>query len=169
MNSLERDALARQLGAALQAMENAITTCPPHVWGDRIGPHEFWYLVYHTAFWLDCYSMAEPESYEPPAPFTRAEMDPAGLYPDRVYSKEEMLDFLARGRAHALREVLALTPESAAARWHFHTYDLSRFEAFLNTTRHVQHHVGQLQLLLRQGGAEPPRWVRSAAPPGEDA
>lgn len=164
---LARNALASQLAASIQAMENSITACPPNVWGERIGPHEFWYLVYHTAFWLDCYSTSTPESYVPPAPYTLGEMDPAGVYPERVYTKDEMLAFLAHSRTRALRELLALTPESAAERWRFYSYDLSRFEAFLNTNRHVQHHVGQLQLLLRQGGAQPPRWVRTMPLPGD--
>ncbi|MFN8587918.1 MAG: DinB family protein [Candidatus Eisenbacteria bacterium] len=169
MSFTARDAVARQLGAAVTALENAIRACPPNVWGERIGPHEFWYLAFHTIFWLDCYATAEPETYSPPSPYSLTEMDPAGLYPERVYSPDELLAFLAGARANAGRELLALTPESAESRWKFHTYDLSRLEAFLNVTRHVQHHVGQLQLLLRQGGAQPPRWVRSSALPGEQA
>ena len=154
------DALASQLAATIQAFENSITACPPKVWGENIGPHEFWYLAYHSIFWLDCYSSESVEGYTPPAPFTMAEMDPAGLYPDRVYTKDELLTFLARARATALGAVAAMDGEGAAARWKFGRYDFSVFEKFLLITRHLQHHTGQLQLLLRQGGAEPPRWVR---------
>ena len=164
-----RDAAARQLGAAATALENAIRACPPTVWGTQIGPHQFWYLAFHTIFWLDAYALADAETYAPPAPYTRGEFDPEGVYPDRVYTPDELLAYLALARPNALGELLALTPETAEARWRFHGYDLSRLEAFLNVTRHVQHHVGQLQLLLRQGGAEPPRWVRSSALPGDPA
>lgn len=157
---LARNALASQLAASVQAMENSITACPPHVWGDRIGPHEFWYIAYHTAFWLDAYSTDDVEGYVPPAPFTLAEMDPAGLYPDRVYTKDELLAYLGRARAAALTVVQAMDEASAAKRWTFGSYDLSSYERFLLSTRHVQHHTAQLQLLLRQGGVEPPRWVR---------
>ncbi len=164
-----RDDAARQLGAAIDALEHAMRACPPAVWGDRVGPHEFWYLAYHTIFWLDCYALPDANAYVPPAPFTLGEFDPAGVYPYRVYAPDELLGFLAHARANAMRELLALTPESARSRWKFHSYDLSRLEGFLNVIRHCQHHVGQLQLLLRQGGAEPPRWVRTSVLPGDHA
>ncbi len=157
---LARNALASQLAAAIQAMENSITAATPAVWGDRIGPHEFWYLAYHTIFWLDCYSTDDVEGYVPPAPFTVAEMDPAGLYPERVYTKDELLGFLVRARATALDAVTAMDEASAAKPWTFGRYSLASFERFLLVMRHVQHHTAQLQLLLRQGGIEPPRWVR---------
>lgn len=167
MSYPDRDAAARQLGAAATALENAIRACPPQVWGDRVGPHEFWYLAYHTIFWLDCYALPDANAYVPPAPFTLGEFDPDGVYPERPYTPDELLAYLARARANALGQLLALTPETAQLRWKFYTYDLSRLEAFLNVTRHMQHHVGQLQLLLRQGGAQPPRWVRTMPLPGD--
>jgi len=33
----------------------------------------------------------------------------------------------------------------------------------LYNLRHVQHHAGQLQLLLRRAGVTPPRWVRQGS------
>jgi uncharacterized damage-inducible protein DinB len=35
-------------------------------------------------------------------------------------------------------------------------------ELLLYNLRHVQHHVGQLNLLIRQAGAEPAAWVMRA-------
>lgn len=164
MTDTARTALASQLAAALQAIENAVVACPPSLWGDRVGPHEFWYIVYHTAFWLDCYSSETVEGFTPPAPYTLGEMDPKGVYPDRVYSPQEMLAYLTHGRAKALAVIGAMNDESAARRWRYGTYDMTRFETFLVTLRHVQHHAAQLQLLLRQSGVEPPRWVRQWPP-----
>ena len=45
----------RQFGAAIDMLDNAITACPDAVWDDRSRQPEFWYLAYHTLFFLDLY------------------------------------------------------------------------------------------------------------------
>jgi len=42
---------------------------------------EVWYLAFHTLFWLDLYLSGPAEGFAPPAPFTRVELDPAGILP----------------------------------------------------------------------------------------
>jgi hypothetical protein len=44
-----------QFGAAIDMLENALDACPDEVWGDRSRRPEFWYVVYHTLFFLDFY------------------------------------------------------------------------------------------------------------------
>ena len=41
----------------------------------------------------------------------------------------------------------------------FRAGELSVLEMHHYSARHVQHHAAQLNLLLRQGGVTPPRWV----------
>ena len=72
-------------------LENAIKDCPEKVWGKVIGLKEFWYIAFHTLFFLDLYLSASDKGFRPPAPFTLDEMDERGLLPDRVYTKEELL------------------------------------------------------------------------------
>ena len=83
----------QQLGAAVESLENAIKACPEKVWGDKPGFHEFWYIAYHTLFFLDYYMSGTDQSFAPPEPFTLSELDPSGLLPDRVYTKEELLKY----------------------------------------------------------------------------
>jgi hypothetical protein len=72
MNELVRSSLWLQLGAAINMLENAIVACPPEVWGTRRSSRtEFWYLVYHTLYWLNS-DLAAPDPVDPPAPFQRA-------------------------------------------------------------------------------------------------
>ncbi len=134
-------------------IENAIRACPDSVWSD---PSEkpvwkknevvgFWYVVYHTLFFLDYYLTASPKHFAPPAPFNLDECDPAGLLPERPFTKEELLRYLEHCRAKA-RGVA----------------DSIDVETLLYAMRHVQHHAGQLNLLLRQHTGSAPRWVRSA-------
>jgi hypothetical protein len=154
--------ILRQFGAAIDMLENAITACPAPLWGDRIEAREFWYIAYHTIFFLDCYLSESGETYSPPPPFTRAELDVRGLLPETVYSKEQVLVFLAHGRAKAHVRIAAMSGEEAERRCGFAWLDMSNAELLLYNMRHVQHHAAQLNLLLSRAGHAAPRWVRAA-------
>jgi hypothetical protein len=154
-------ALESQFGAALDMLENAIEACPPATWDDAARPiqHRFWYVAYHTLFWLDFYLADSEDAFRPPPPFTLSELDPAGVYPDRTYSPEALLGYLKHGRAR-WRAVCGLLDEARAARpCGFRRREMSVLELLHYNLRHVQHHVGQLQLLLRDGGTRPPSWI----------
>ncbi len=157
-----RDAIASQLGAAIDMLENAVRACPDDLWGDTRREPQFWYLTFHTLFWLDLYLSGAVEGFAPPDPFTLDELDPAGVMPERVYGKDELLRYLAHGRARCRATLAVLTPEAAARRCAFGWGAPSFLELLLYNLRHVQHHAGQLNLLLRQATNAAPRWVGSA-------
>jgi len=162
MSEVSRQVLWGQLGAAIDALENTIAACPEAVWGEGPTPHAFWYLVYHTLFWLDHDLSAGPEGFAPPAPFTLGELDPAGVYPDRIYTPTELRTYLDHTRRKARALIAAMTEEQAAKPSGFGRHGLGHGEMLLYNIRHVQHHVGQLQLLLRQRTDSAPRWVSRA-------
>jgi hypothetical protein len=73
--------IRQQFGAAIDMLENALLACPGGLWDDRSRQPEFWYVVYHTLFFLDLYLSDSVEEFAPPEPFTLDELDPAGLLP----------------------------------------------------------------------------------------
>ncbi len=152
----------QQLGASIDMLENAIRACPDRLWGDRAQQPEFWYLAYHTLFFLDVYMSDSIDAFAPPAPFTLSELDPTGALPDRVYSKAELLTYLDHGRNKARARIEAFTADSAVEVCRFGWIDLTKAESVLYNMRHVQHHTAQLNLLLRQDGSAVPGWVRRA-------
>ena len=152
--------LWRQFGAAIEMLENAITACPDRVWGDRSARPEFWYLAYHTLFFLDFYLSDASEGFRPPPPYTLDELDERGLLPDRVYTREELLAYLKHGKEKCRRTIVGLTDEKLHARCGFDWLDCTVAEMHLYNMRHVQHHAAQLNLLLRQRIDSAPRWVR---------
>ena len=162
MKALWKESLWQQFGAAIDMLENAINACPKEIWGKRLGIHEFWYMVYHTLFFLDYYLSESETGFAPPAPFTLGELDPAGVLPDRIYSQEELLTYLQHGRAKGRARVAALTEESAQRPCGFGGRKLTVIELHLYNMRHVQHHAAQLNLLLRQQINTAPRWVGQA-------
>jgi hypothetical protein len=159
LNDTLKEALWEQFGAAIDMLENAIIACPAEVWGDRVDWYEFWYLASHTLFWLDFYLADSPETFAPPAPFGMEEMDPAGVLPPRVYTKAELLAYLAHGRERCRVQIAALSDETAKARFVTNFRNFSRIEILLYGLRHVQHHAAQLNLLLRQQTDSAPSWV----------
>jgi hypothetical protein len=162
------ESLWRQFGAAIDMLENAVVACPEEVW--RSGPPEraFWYLTYHTLFYLDLYTYGAVEGFAPPAPFTLDELDPRGVYPDRVYRQDELLPYLSHCREACRQALRSLTAETAARTCVFSWGETSYGELLLDNMRHVQHHTAQLNWILREKTSSAPGWVgRTATPLGE--
>jgi len=160
--SFYQDALWQQFGASIDMLEQAVLACPEAVWSDRSLKPEYWYTVYHTLFWLDSYLSFPDENFVPPASFNLDELDPAGLLPTCVYTKDELHRYLEHGRRKCRETIAAMTEEKARERLRRRSDELSRFELMLYSMRHVQHHAGQLFMLLRQSTDSAPKWVSKA-------
>jgi len=163
MDSFVKDILWQQFGASIDALERAIEICPDEVWGDPAklpdAWHEPWYLTYHTLFWLELYLHGSKEGFVPLEPYGLEELDPAGVLPDRIYSRAEMLAYLYHCRRKCKATIESLTAQSAPRICRFRWGELSFTELLLYNMRHVQHHVGQINLILRQRIDNAPGWV----------
>lgn len=166
-----RTALSRQFGAAIDMLEHAVVACPATLWrarlwtapADRPLPpwlppefSEFWYLAYHTLFWLDLYlSGGREEDFAPPAPFIWTEGDPA-VSPEWPYMKEELRAYLAALRRTCHATLSALTNERAHQAVSHYGWTRGQAVSFLElqllNMRHVQEHAAQLSLFLGQHG-----------------
>ena len=165
MDSLWRTILWKQFGAAIDMLDNALVACPDalwhqSVWDDPSVPSrrvEFWYVAYHTLFWLDLYLFGAEEGFAPPAPYTLVEQDDAaGPIPDHAYSKEEVRAYLAYGRQKCRTTIETMTDERARQPVNFGWMEegevVSYAELQLYNMRHVQGHAAELSLLLGQHG-----------------
>jgi hypothetical protein len=152
----------QQYGAAIDMLENAMLACPEELWHDRSQNPEYWYVTFHTLFFLDYYLSDSVVEFAPPEPFTLDEMDPAGILPERPYTKEELQAYFEHGRKKCRATIEALTEEKANRRCRFSWGEVSGAELLLYNMRHVQHHAGQLNLILRQKIDSAPRWVVKA-------
>jgi hypothetical protein len=162
MNDTIQTILWHQFGAAIQMLENAIDHCPEEIWSDQTREPQFWYLAFHTLFWLDCYLSESPEGFAPPAPFGLEEFDPFAL-PDRAYTKTELLNYLEHGRKKCRAVMDSFNEVNGRNPCQFDWLKMSVLEKHLYNMRHVQHHAAQLHLLLRQRIDAAPRWVSQAA------
>jgi hypothetical protein len=165
LNIAWKEDLWRQFGAAIDMLENAIVACPDEIWSDRSRNPEFWYVAYHTLFFLDLYNSDSLDGFSPPEPFTLDELDPAGVMPPEPFDKALLLLYLAHGREKCRSAILSLTEDRAFARSGFERLDLTVLGLLLDNLRHVQHHAAQLNLVLRQSIDSAPRWVSKTARP----
>lgn len=159
MNPSLKAIIWQQFGGAIDMLENAMLACPDRLWNDRSRQPEFWYVVFHTLFFLDLYLSNPVEGFAPPVPFTRDELDPAGVLPERPYTKDELQTYLDHGRKKCRTTIEALTDEKARQHVRFGSVEGSALELLLYNMRHVQHHAAQLNLVLRQTIDSAPRWV----------
>ena len=157
-----------QFGAAIDMLENAIIACPDELWSGRSTRPEwnsrnvvgFWCVAYHTLFYLDLLLSGRVEGFAPPPPFNLSELDPAGLLPERPYTKHELRTYLQHCRKKGRETIAALNEDAAQRPCRWGSLDLSFAELLLYNMRHVQHHAGQLNLLLRQNIDSTPHWVK---------
>ncbi|HEU4558120.1 MAG TPA: DinB family protein [Longimicrobium sp.] len=160
MDSIWRELIRQHTGAAIEMLENAIAACPDWLWDADDQQPAFWYLAYHTIFFLDFYA-SDPAGFAPPAPFTLSELDPSGVLPDRTYSKDELLSYLAHGRRKHLALLDTLTAERVTERRDYAWLQTTLGELAVITLRHLQHHTAQLNLILRQRTDSAPPWVKA--------
>lgn len=162
MDATLKTMIWRQMGAAIDMLENAIIECPEDVWGSETKPpdwDDYWYLTYHTLFWLDLYLHGSVDGFAPPTPFTLDELDPAGLLPGRVYSRGELHAYLEYGREKCRVTIAGLTNEAAQRCCSFPWGEVSFAELLLYNMRHIQHHTAQLNKMRRRATDSAPRWV----------
>jgi len=150
----------QQFGAAIDMLENAMRACPEELWYDHSRQPEFWYVAFHTLFYLDFYLSDAEAGFAPPAPYTLDELDPAGIIPDRPYTKDELQIYLEHGRRKCRTKIGSLTDEQVGQPCAFDAPEVTVAELLLYNMRHVQHHTAQLNLILRQVVDSAPRWVR---------
>ena len=163
MDDFWKGILWRQFGAAFDMFENALRECSTELWGRRMWVQypefsEFWYVAYHTLFWVDLYLGGSDKDFQPPPPFTTGELE-AGMLPPRQYSKDELLAYLEHCRQKCRVTIEALTDERARQVCKFAWGELCFAELQVDNLRHVQEHGAQLSLFLGQQQGSGARWV----------
>jgi hypothetical protein len=134
------------------------------MWNDPAMPPEFsdfWYVAYHTLFWLDLYLSGGVEGFVPPVPYNIDELDPRGVLPERIYSRDELLNYLNHCHKKCQVTIERLTDDKAHQVCHI-TWakdGISFAELLVDNMRHVQEHGAQLNMLLGQRAGISTGWV----------
>lgn len=156
MNSELKEILWKQFGAAIDMFENSLDSCPEKLWDTE---SKFWYIAYHTLFFLDYYLSEDPDNFLPPEPFSLSEFSSEGDMPERVYTKEELITYTKFCREKCRNLISGLDENNEKRRFINKYRNYSVTEILIYNMRHVQHHAAQLNLLLRQHSDFVPDWV----------
>jgi DinB family protein len=167
MDSFWRTIVWKQFGAAIDMLDDVLVACPDSLWRQSVWPDpsapseraEFWYVAYHTLFWLDLYLFGSEEGFAPPAPFALVEQEDAiGPLPDRIYTKDELRGYLASVRQKCRVIIETMTDERArqpvSFGWMREGEVVTYVELQLYNMRHIQGHAAELCLLLGQHGVQ---------------
>ena len=160
MSIIDNAMVWRQFKIAIDMLGDALRDCPDGLWERKLwedrpdqwvakGFGQFWYLGYHTIFWLDLYLTGAEEGFAPPAPFDLVEMQANEVLP-RVYSRGELLGYQETCRNRCQATIAELSSEQAARICQFPWGKLPFGELLLYTMRHVQEHAAQLHMFLGQ-------------------
>lgn len=172
MNIIDDEMLWRQFGAAIDTLGDALRNCPDELWEKNVwqdqpdqwvaaGFSAFWYLGYHSLFWLDLYLTGAEEGFAPPAPFDLVEMQEGEVLP-RTYTRQELLGYLEHCRSKCRDTIGAMSTEQANRLCQFGWGALPFAELQLYNLRHVQEHAAQLHMFLGQQTGKSTRWVSQA-------
>src|SRR6185436_9667425 len=109
MDTSLKTGIWQQFGASIDMLDEAISACPDQLWSavlwnDSEDPRygQFWFVAYHTLFWLDLFLTGSSVGFTPPAPFIR------GVLPEKPYTKEDVLTYLKRCRQKSQASIEAL-------------------------------------------------------------
>lgn len=172
MTIIDNQMLWRQFGAAIDMLGDVLRDCPDDLWEKRLWADEpdpwvasgfsaFWYLCYHTLFWLDLDLTGAEEGFAPPEPFDLVEMEEGEVLP-RTYSREELLRYLEYCRQRCQETISAMSSEQAYRLCRFPWGELPLAELQLYNLRHVQEHAAQLRMFLGQQAGKSTGWVPRA-------
>jgi hypothetical protein len=158
MEIIDQEMLWHQFNTAIDEFGSALHQCPHELWEKMLwedkpdqwvaaGFSKFWYLCYHTLFWLDLYLTGAEEGFAPPAPFDLVEMEAGEVLP-RVYTRQELLLYLEDCRQKCHDAIFNMSHERAYQNCRFSWGEVPYAELLLYTMRHVQEHAAQLHMFL---------------------
>jgi hypothetical protein len=160
-------AISEQYGAAFQMMENIIINCDTELWADTERDVIISQAIYHVLYYMDYYLARDKEEREQfKAKLGEDLMGERtdGLEWDKVYSKEELLEYFMDIRKKADKRIATLTIDELTDTSVFEWHGSSILSSLLYNLRHIMLHVGALHVRLHLASTtkEPLKWVSHA-------
>jgi hypothetical protein len=158
MNNQFKEAIWSQFGASIDMLINVILNCPDDYFSSR---KRFYYMAYHSTIFLDYYLTLPPSDFIPVLPFTQTNDDEKpteaidDLIPNKIYTKQELIAYLELSRAKCKNIIESLTDDNNLSKRFVEGNEESDMnyslpEILLYNLRHTQHHIAQLNMLIRQ-------------------
>ena len=154
-DSLFLDICKNEYRALIEMLHKAINLCSEDLWEKEMENPPFWQLVYHTIYYLDFYLGDSPKKHE-----ERYEIkENLNERLKRSLTKEQLKNYLVatKKKCNSVLEKLSVK-ELEGKNSYFWTGPTLAHRLIYNI-RHTQHHIGQLNLLLRQNENDASKWL----------
>ncbi|MHA1983885.1 MAG: DinB family protein [Candidatus Hodarchaeales archaeon] len=164
-NQMISKGISEQYGAAFQMLENIINNCEEDLWNDADREPIISQIVYHTFFYIDYYlskTKEESENFKAKLGDDKMGERTDGLKWDKIYTKDELLDYLGDIRQKANTRFTNLTLDELNSESVFEWHGSSVLSSLMYNLRHIMLHVGALHVRLNAVAKEPQKWVSKA-------
>jgi hypothetical protein len=174
INTHFRQTFWYNFSAEIDMLIDVLHRCPEHLWMRR---DRFFFMAYHTTIFLDYYLAAPVSNFNPPLPYSLA--DPGKLpehaiddvIPNETYPRDQVQRWLGALKSSSRVRILESSDAELTDRWiqddelNVHlgcpslVRDYSLLEILFYNLRHIQHHIAQLNQLLRAEGIQAADWI----------
>jgi hypothetical protein len=138
-----KQAIKSQYLAAIEMLKQAIERCPEAMWNVAEEKNKFWLVAYHALFYIHLYLQKNIADFKPWSKHQDGAQRPGAMpeKPFAVYTKEEMLDYLAVCQAEVAEQTASLDLEAPSG---FEWLPFNKLELQFYNIRHLQQHIGEL-------------------------
>ena len=154
-DSLFLDICKNEYYALIEMLYKAINLCSEELWDERTETPPFWQLAYHAIYYLDFYLGESPKKHE--QRFDVKENLDERM--ERILTKKQLKDYLIAIKKKCNRVLESLSAEKLEGKNSYYWTGPTLAHRLIYNIRHTQHHIGQLNLKLRQNGDDAVKWV----------
>ena len=160
-----KDLLTSQFEASFCMLEKCLQNCPSDVWTARVGQLRFCQVAFHALFFADVYLGRDLASLRGQSFHVEHAQTFAGYEeledrpPTALYEQPFIHLYLQHCRVKATTVVADEDIISLERKPGFDWLPFSRAEVHVYNLRHLQHHVAQLSLRLKQNSDVGIPWV----------
>ena len=151
--------LKRHLDPCFEMLRRVMDRCPEELWLEDGQGSPFWQQIYHVVFYVEHWLREDyaARQFRSVVFEKRVSPDLGRRSPDHL-TKAELKDYLARVREKVDRIFAALDDDRLSAPIRPRSRN-TYHDAILGQIRHIQHHVGQCNAILRRSGARTAGWL----------
>lgn len=174
MEGMFKDCLWKNFASAIDMLKGVINICPDELWKTD---KKIFYMAYHTTIFLDYYMTYPVSDFKPMLPYTivpENELPKEAIddvIPDQHFSQQEMIVYLNEIRKKCERLILDSEGNIFSKQWikkseiNIHglcpsiVENYTILEIMFYNFRHLQHHIGQLNFMLRTKANMATDWI----------
>jgi hypothetical protein len=156
----------RQIGAAFTMLEHAMENANDTTWTTRINNMPFWQICYHVLWFTDYYFHADQATFRPQS-FDMEGIHNYWVKPDsqmmenqkHPISKRNMKAYSKYVRQKADQFIQNITDAYFTTPSPFEWHGFPKIDLVDYNLRHLQHHVGQLDIVIRRDQNTGNPWI----------